>query len=218
MKLSLQLPDSLADLYQAQATRLAAAGKPTTLEEVLLAHLEAFKQAASSDRVLIVDSRTRDKLEILLEGCLLDPQDLLRRVDRLASIHIGEVRVPFTISEMEELRYRASRQQRPIRDLVEEIVDAMHADYFNWPAPEPCRRCAARANAPVEIPPEAQEFLNPPPPPPPKPPADADADTGQVVAAVAVPAVPLDIASTRHVEHRPQPPRPKGGAMKGPQG
>lgn len=146
MRVQIQISDDVYDLYLSYATRLS--GK-VAVEDILRAQLEQFAKVCPTDRIIVVDARNRASLEQLLPsgGSLRDAADLVDRVDRLARIDVGEVRVPFTPPELAELALRARRQNRPIQRLVEEAVASFHERYFNWADSRPCVECAARKQA-----------------------------------------------------------------------
>lgn len=146
MKLQIQIPDAVYETYASYAAPLQGRA---TIEEVISSQVERFAAVKATDRILVVDSKNRAALETLLnQGASINsPTDLVARVDRLARIEVGEVRVPFTASELEELSYRARNQHRPIAELVADAVANWHEGYFNWPDTRVCPQCDKRIAA-----------------------------------------------------------------------
>lgn len=151
MKRTIQIPDEVDEQYAAAAALL---GGKVSVEEILSAQLQQFAAVRPTDRIIVVDSRSRDRLEQLLPGgSLRDAADLTTRVDRLAKVEIGEVRVPFTVTELEELAFRARRQGRKVKDLVSDAVASFHDHYFNYPDSRVCAECERRKSQPAPPPP-----------------------------------------------------------------
>jgi len=190
VKLTIQITD---DTYERYAAHAATTPGSASAEEMMAAQLARFEEVRPSDRIVVVDSRHRARLEDLLPsgGSLKDAADLVNRVDRLARIEIGEVKVPFTVGELEELSYRARHQGRKHADLIEEAVAAWHEQFFNWPDTRGCPKCSTPP--PVVQPSQAVSEAKPAPP-------------------------ALDIAAVHHVEHailQPIQPVPEGSTLKG---
>lgn len=154
MKVTLTVPDATYEHYADYAAQL---GGKASVEDILAAQLEAFSKVRPTDRIVVVDTRSRDRLESMLPGgSIRDAADLVARVDRLAKVEVGEIRVPFTPRELEELAYRARGQGRPIRDLVADAVQSFHDHYFNWPDTRRCPECELRKNPPPPPVPEVK--------------------------------------------------------------
>lgn len=165
MKRTIQLPDEIDEQYEQVAAQL---GGKVSVEEVMSAQLQQFAKVRPTDRIIVVDTRSRDRLEQLLPGgSLRDAADLVSRVDRLAKVEIGEVRVPFTVTELEELAFRARRQGRKVKDLVSDAVASFHDHYFNYPDSRVCAECERRKAASALSPPTPPvEHVRDEPPPP----------------------------------------------------
>ena len=120
MKITLSLPD---DLYEAYADR--SQGK-ASIEDLLLSQLERFREVSPMDRVVVVLPRERAALEQKLSGGMLrDGADLLRKVEALADIEIGGVKVEFTLGELRNLRTYATKNRVPVERVVSDVVHGM---------------------------------------------------------------------------------------------
>lgn len=124
MKITLSLPD---DLYERYAER---AGGKVTAEELILAQLERFKEVSPMDRVLVVLPKERAALENKLGGSSLrDGQDLLSKVESLASIEIGGVKVDFSPGELRNIKTFAAKNRIPVQQAVEQTVHGMKEQF-----------------------------------------------------------------------------------------
>jgi hypothetical protein len=120
MKITLSLPD---DLYEAYAER--SQGK-ASIEDLLLSQLERFREVSPMDRVVVVLPRERAALEQKLSGGMLrDGADLLRKVEALADIEIGGVKVEFTPGELRNLRTYATKNRTPVEKVLSDVVHGM---------------------------------------------------------------------------------------------
>lgn len=124
MKVQLSLPD---DLYEKYAER---AGGQVTVEELLLAQLVRFQEVSPMDRVLVVLPRERAALEAKFSsGSLRDGADLLAKVEALAAIEIGGVKVDFTPGELRNIKTFATKNRMPAQQAVEQVVHGMKEQF-----------------------------------------------------------------------------------------
>jgi hypothetical protein len=120
MKVTLQLPD---DLYERYADRTAG---QASVEDLLLAQLERFKEVSPMDRVVVVLPKERAALEAKLSGgTLRDGADLLAKVSALADIEIGGVKVDFSPGELRNIKHFAAKNRRPVQQAIEDVVRGM---------------------------------------------------------------------------------------------
>lgn len=68
--------------------------------------------------------------ETLGVGSCRSAVDLIAAVQRLATIRIGEVRVPFTPGQLEELQHRAKKRGQSIEQTVKAVVDRIRDELF----------------------------------------------------------------------------------------
>lgn len=133
MIVKLKIPDQVYERYERMAEEIQAlSGNSLSPEELLLAQLERFAGVNPTDRVLLVTSRVRSKLENLLTGgSLADDQDLYKRVEDLASFKIGEVRMDFTPGQMKQLAAIAQRNRKSLNEVFKETVKQIEWKFFD---------------------------------------------------------------------------------------
>jgi hypothetical protein len=68
--------------------------------------------------------------ETLGVGSCRSPVELIAAVQRLASIRIGDVRIPFTPGQLEELQHRAKKRGQSIEQAVKAVVDRIRDELF----------------------------------------------------------------------------------------
>lgn len=129
MKLTLSLPDDLAESYERMGERLnGGAGLP----DILVAQLERFKGVHAADRVVVVDSKSRDRLEHIFSGAqLTGGEDLLSRVEALASLEIGEIKVNFTTAQWRLVKLWAQRAGRSTQEMASQLVKDIKYEMLN---------------------------------------------------------------------------------------
>jgi hypothetical protein len=124
MRLTLSIPD---DLYDRYADRT---GGKATVEDLLISQLERFKEVNPMDRVLVVLPKERAALEAKLSGGnLRDGADLLQKVEALAAIEIGGVKVDFSPGELRNIKTFATKNQRPVQKAIEDVVHGMKEQF-----------------------------------------------------------------------------------------
>lgn len=134
MKLTLSLPDDLYEHYLKKHCR----GNPAKLPSLALSILQRFKEVREEDRVLIVMPEDRGRLEALLPAnpgpSIPSASDLVRRVEMLASMQIGEVKIPFTPNQLEELKRRAERNGKSLQEYSEDTAMRIGSLFFDGAA------------------------------------------------------------------------------------
>lgn len=63
-------------------------------------------------------------------GTTRNARDLLQAVKRLASISIGQVDIPFTPGQIEELQHRANKRGQTIAQTIKAVVDRINDELF----------------------------------------------------------------------------------------
>ena len=120
------LPDDLADLYLAYATKQ---GRP--LDDVIAAQLKKFKSLEPGKASLTIGGEATSKLEAATGGLpLRNAEDLVARVERLAAISFQHIRLDFSLSHLEELAYRAERQGKSVETLIIETAERIREELF----------------------------------------------------------------------------------------
>lgn len=133
MQVKLRIPDETYDQYEKTAEKVqATSGKTVTVEELLSAQLDRFAGVSPTDRIVVIPSGHRDRLEQLLGGgSLRSSEDLVSRVESLASISIGDVRLGFTPGQMKQLAAIAQRNRKTVEQVVKETVKEMEWRFFD---------------------------------------------------------------------------------------
>ena len=75
--------------------------------------------------------RQVSELETLLGASApFTPETLYAAVERLASIRIGEIRIPFTPGQLRELQHRAAKRGRTVDAEMKAVVDRIQNELF----------------------------------------------------------------------------------------
>lgn len=131
MKATIQIPDDLYDLFSEQAEKMGALGKSLSPEEIMGDRLTRFKDVEPGDRVIVIDSKTRARLEQILGfGSLLDAADLLKKVQGLSDVQIGEIRLDFSSAQAARLKRWADRSGTPLPQLLKDTVAKLALGIF----------------------------------------------------------------------------------------
>ncbi len=102
------------------------------LELVVSRHLDATCTQEPGARQVVVDAKTLEALEqILGGGSVLNPGDLLKKVQRLAGISFLHVRLPFTPNQLELLAEKAARNSLTVDQLVERTAPRIYEQFFD---------------------------------------------------------------------------------------
>jgi hypothetical protein len=133
VKVTLRIPDDLYETYLRHADSLAGrGGQGTSAEDLMVAQLERFSKVAPMDRVVVVDTRSREGLEkILPGGQLASGRDLLTKVRELADLKIGRIRVDFTTRQLEQVKNYATRNRITVEEATRAIVRGMEEQFFD---------------------------------------------------------------------------------------
>lgn len=123
----LTLADDTALTYQEEA-----AARKLPLEAVLAERLEHATALDPRGRVLIIEPRSRERLEASLGGLpLLSTEDLISKVQRLARLKFGDHVIEITPGQMEELTWRAHKMGKPIAVMIEEAARVFGETFFS---------------------------------------------------------------------------------------
>lgn len=124
MDVTIRIPDDLADQYKAHGP---------TLESAMLAQLLRFRRVGPGDRAVVLSHEDRAAIESRLSsGHILSSADLRAKIEKLAALKVGEIEIPFTPSEWQELVHRATKLHIPVEKEVRRIVSKMHELFFNY--------------------------------------------------------------------------------------
>jgi hypothetical protein len=126
MKVTLTLPDDAVEKYQSRL-------RPTqSLEQVLTLQLLRFANVDPRDRIIIIGPEERGQLEEATTRLpLTTAADLVKRVQALAEVSIGQVRFRWTPRQYAELKAKAERWGMPVRDYAEKVVRQIEEGFFS---------------------------------------------------------------------------------------
>jgi hypothetical protein len=57
--------------------------------------------------------------------------DLVKAIERLASIKVGDIRIPFTPGQVAELQHRAMKRGRTVEAEMKAVVDRIEDELFH---------------------------------------------------------------------------------------
>lgn len=134
MRLTISISDDLFDTYATRAAKVnERSGVVVTPEELIVTQLEKFAGIDPAERTLIIPAVERRQLEEILHGGhLQSADDLVKKVDKLARLEIGEVRLDFTPGQLSELRRYASRNRKTFEQVMQETVTAIGTQFFRY--------------------------------------------------------------------------------------
>lgn len=137
MKIQLQVSEETWEAYSSHADRIhGLTGQTVSPESLMADQLGRFAHVIPSDRIVVLEPTTRQRLEEILQGGgLVNAHDLLSKVQRLADLQIGEIRIDFTPGQWEELKNLARRNSRQLVEVVEATVRGMESIFFNHVTP-----------------------------------------------------------------------------------
>lgn len=124
------IPDDVADAYiaYAEATGLS-------VDALVSVQLGRFRHLPPSQRAVVLGPAELDALEAQLGGGQIQTGlDLMKKIARLAAITFHNVRLDFTPNQLEELKYRADRQGKPVAELAKDIIRQLTEQFF-WATP-----------------------------------------------------------------------------------
>lgn len=88
-----------------------------------------------ADGILLLDVRQREAIEAITGiGSTRTPADLLAAVERLARIRIGEVAIPFTPGQLEEIAYRAEKRGISVQRAIQDVIARIQDELFHHPS------------------------------------------------------------------------------------
>lgn len=128
MKLTISIPDDLYECYEQMAERLNGRASPP---DVILAQLERFKHAHAADRIIVVDAAARQRIETILGGnAIHSGEDLAAKIQALADIEIGQIRVDWSPAQLRKLKAFSIRHGKSVETIAREIVRDMSYQFF----------------------------------------------------------------------------------------
>ncbi|MGH7418837.1 MAG: hypothetical protein ACREKB_13785 [Candidatus Rokuibacteriota bacterium] len=92
----------------------------------------AVRALPPSGRVVCVGGEGLQTLEAILGGgSILNQDDLLKKVERLAGISFLHCRLPFTPNQLEALAEKAARNSLTVEQLVERTAPRIYEHFFD---------------------------------------------------------------------------------------
>lgn len=126
MRLTLTIPDAIADQYQTYVDRQ---GRP--IEEVCATQLQRFSHLEPGQKAVVIRDNALVALDKKLGGRpIVDGPDLVDRVSRLASIAFCGLNLELSQNQLAEIAHRASRQGKSVEDLVREMFVVVIDQFF----------------------------------------------------------------------------------------
>lgn len=119
VRISLNLPEKLHDLYAERATKFGR-----TVEEEVMLRLVKAKDWTSTQPIYFTDS-DRAALTNALGHLITTPQELLAQLKNIIKLKVGEVVVPLDERLMVRLGTRVMRGQTMESMLVREVTEAL---------------------------------------------------------------------------------------------
>ena len=63
-------------------------------------------------------------------GSTQSASDLVKAVEKLCAIKVGDIRIPFTPGQVQELQYRAKKRGRTVEQEMQAVVDRIRDELF----------------------------------------------------------------------------------------
>ncbi len=129
--MQLSIPDELYSDYQSRAK-----GERKSTIELILAQLRRHLDTPITQRHITLTGAVLEAVETLVGGgSLTSPEDLVEKIQRLARISLGDIRLKFSPVQLEEIATRAQKQGKTPEQVCQDIVDQMAGQFFNGPTP-----------------------------------------------------------------------------------
>ena len=128
MIVQVHLPDEVGVVYEKRAK-----AHKITLSKILAGQLTLFVEVDSHDRVIVVDTRNRNRIERILSkgGHIKHATDLSQRIEALAALRIEGVNLEFSQPEKEQIVRRAKKNSITVEEEVRRVVDSMKWQFFD---------------------------------------------------------------------------------------
>lgn len=121
------ISDELYERFQQRARK-----EHMSVDSWVASQLARVQDYPVRDRVVIIGSEARDQLEQLFGGGgLVNAEDLVDKVERLAALGIGELRTNFSPGQWEELKRRCERLGVPVEEEAQRIVTKVSELFFD---------------------------------------------------------------------------------------
>lgn len=128
MKITLDLP---ASLWQRLYTE--AADKAAPPDVLVTAHLSAGMDVDIEGRWVILQGADLLSLEQRLGGGQIPTSaDLVKRIERLARIEFGGHEIRLSLAELEELAWRARKNNKTVAQMVQQVWLSLNEQFFSY--------------------------------------------------------------------------------------
>ena len=128
MKLNIQIPDEVYECYERMAERTNGGVSPP---EVLAAQLDRFKGVFATDRCVVIESKDRQRLEAMLNTQLVTSEDVVKKVQLLSDVQVGEVRIDFSPAQLRQIKNFATRHRRSTQDIIKTLAGDIKFELLN---------------------------------------------------------------------------------------
>lgn len=92
-------------------------------DKFIARQLARFVDYPVSQRLVVLTKEPLHELETLLGGPQLrTPEQVVERVKAYSSVYLGEIRLPLTPAQLEEIAYRAEKQGKTPQAVMEDLV------------------------------------------------------------------------------------------------
>ena len=133
-RITVTIPDDLSEFYEEEVAKRTQTGEVgLTLERVLADRLQRSVPLHPRLRTLILEQSDLSALESRLgHGQLKSPMELVERVARLGRIKFGDYEITLTPAQMEDIAFRAMKQNRTIDEMIRITWQKMDELFFSY--------------------------------------------------------------------------------------
>ena len=118
MKVSISMPDELFEHY------VVKFGLPAAYSRMREA-IEAYKSVNKDDRTLLLSGDNRRAIEAVFQTTLDSPEKLVRLIQTMNTVRLGDVQMHFSQDQLERLQTQASFHGRTTEQFIRETVDEL---------------------------------------------------------------------------------------------
>jgi hypothetical protein len=92
--------------------------------------LTQAEQARATPGLQLSSAEIRALDDLLGLGATRSGPDLVKAVERLASLRFGDIRIPFTPGQLAEIQHRAAKRGRTVQAEMQAVVDRLQDELF----------------------------------------------------------------------------------------
>lgn len=127
MKITLQVPDELAEKLARDAAEIAQ-----PVEQYMVEQLVRWHDLTPKVRVLVLTGAPLLALETQLGGYLATTDRLVDKVRALAGLQIGTHHIEFTPGQWEEIQHRAKKRGITVAEEIRQIWHKLQSEFFQY--------------------------------------------------------------------------------------